>query len=108
MAHFVIPVIDLDNTKTEVENLETIIDYKKKYSIPDHVLSVKSLSDFQKHPELNIATPTTDPLKVMFNDVKEIIEPHNKGKNQREDQGEKKTTHVPEHALFNKDLFLIK
>jgi len=33
LAHFVIPVIDLDNTKTEVENLETIREYKKKNNI---------------------------------------------------------------------------
>jgi hypothetical protein len=50
LAHFVIPMIDLDNTKAEVENLEKISGYKKKYNIPDHVLSVKALSDFQKHP----------------------------------------------------------
>ena len=78
LAHFVIPTIDLDNTKAEVENLEKISDYKKKYNIPDHVLSVKALSDFQKHPELNVANPTTHPHKPMFNDIIEII-PQNEG-----------------------------
>ena len=107
LAHFVIPTIDLDNTKAEVENLEKISDYKKKYNIPDHVLSVKALSDFQKHPELNIANPTTRPPKVMFNDILEIV-PQYEGENQRENQGEKTTTHVPEHAVFNKDLWLDK
>ncbi len=46
LAHFVIPVIDLDQTRTEVKNLEKIKHYKAKYEIPDHVLSVKVLSDF--------------------------------------------------------------
>ncbi len=108
LAHFVIPMIDLDNTKAEVENLEKISDYKKKYNIPDHVLSVKALSDLQKHPELNVANPPTNPPKVIFKDIVDIIEPQKKGENQRENQGEKTTTHVPEHAVFNKDLWLDK
>jgi hypothetical protein len=108
LAHFVIPVIDLDNTRTEIENLEKITNYKKEYNIPDHVLSIKALSDFQKHPELNIATPTTRPPKTMFNDDMQIFEPTNQGEDQRENQGEKTTTHVPEHALFNMDLWLDK
>jgi hypothetical protein len=108
LAHFVIPTIDLDNTKMEVDNLEKISEYKKKYNIPDHVLCVKALSDFQKHPELNIANPTTHPPKVMFKDIVEIIEPQKQGENQRENQGGKTTTHVPEHAGFNNDLWLDK
>ena len=107
LAHFVIPTIDLDNTKMDVENLEKISEYKKKFNIPDHVLSVKALSDFQKHPELNAAIPTTRPPKVMFKDIVDII-PENQGENQRENQGEKTTTHVPEHTVFNKDLWLDK
>jgi hypothetical protein len=44
----------------------------------------------------------------MFKDIVDIIEPQKKGENQRESQGEKTTTHVPEHAVFNKDLWLDK
>ena len=43
----------------------------------------------------------------MFNDIVDII-PQNEGENQREIQGEKTTTHVPEHAVFNKNLWLDK
>ena len=107
LAHFVIPTIDLDNTKMDVNNLEKISEYKKKYNIPDHVLSVKALSDFQKHPELNAAIPTTRPPKVMFKDIVDII-PENQGENQRENQGENTSTHVPEHTVFDKDLWLDK
>jgi len=66
LAHFQVPVVDLDEMKTQAENLERIQEYKKKLEIPDHVLSIKCLSDFQKHPELNTATPTTHPPHEML------------------------------------------
>jgi hypothetical protein len=66
LAHFLVPVIDIDDVKTQTENLERIKEYKTKFDIPDHVLSIKCLSDYQKHPELNTATPTTHPPERML------------------------------------------
>jgi hypothetical protein len=96
LANFAIPVIDLETVKNQVENLQTIKEYKEAQGIPDHVLSVKCLSDHKKHPELNEATPTTRPPK-------EMIIAH-----QHENQGEKTKPHVPEHVVLNKDLLLDK
>jgi hypothetical protein len=46
---------------------KTIKDYKDKFKIPDHVLSVKCLSDFNRHPEMNEALPrTAPPAKMEF------------------------------------------
>ena len=59
LATFGLPKIDLETTRTAQENLETINEYKKKYSIPDHVLSVKCLSDFRRNAELNEPLPNT-------------------------------------------------
>jgi hypothetical protein len=50
---FSVPVLDLDEIKTANDNLETIREYKDRMKIPDHVLSIKSLFDYRKHPELN-------------------------------------------------------
>jgi hypothetical protein len=69
LAHFLVPVIDLDVIKTQAENLERIQEYKKKLEIPNHVLSVKCLSDHQKHPEFNTATPTNHPPQQMLQQV---------------------------------------
>jgi hypothetical protein len=123
LAHFVIPVINLDQTRTEEENLEEIKNYKDKYGIPDHVLSVKALSDFKKHPELNTATPTTHPPNKMLEDLGRATDKweaaiamqpeanpilwHNRS-NQQENQGEITKPHVPDHAVLDKDLWLDK
>jgi hypothetical protein len=40
LAHFLVPVIDLDGITTQAENLERIQEYKNKLEIPDHVLSI--------------------------------------------------------------------
>jgi hypothetical protein len=65
LATFGLPKINLETTRTTQENLETIKDYKKKYSIPDHVLSVKCLSDFRRNAELNEPLPNTEPTNQM-------------------------------------------
>jgi hypothetical protein len=59
--------IDLDNVKVkgEVEGLNKIGDFKKRYNIPDHVLSVKFLDDYNRNPELNEANPTNPPRKII-------------------------------------------
>ena len=67
LEHFAVPKVDLENEKTKGENLQTIKDYKEKYKIPDHVLSVKCLSDFNRHPEINEALPRTAPPEKMEN-----------------------------------------
>jgi hypothetical protein len=41
-----------------------ISDYKDTFNIPDHVLSVKSLDDYKRNPELNKATPTDPPRQI--------------------------------------------
>jgi hypothetical protein len=79
LENFAVPKIDLDKIKGKEENLQTIADYKEKFQIPDHVLSVKCLSDFSRHPELNEAMPRTEPPEKM----KSYFEP------QHSDQGEK-------------------
>ena len=98
LDNFVVPTINLDAVKTAEENLETILEYKERMQIPDHVLSIKSLSDYRKHPELNDETPPTLPSPAMMKNVRD----------QRTDQGEKSTMHVPEHQLWNKDMWLDK
>ncbi len=65
--------------RSKEENLQTIQDYKEKFEIPDHVLSVKCLSDFTRHPERNEAMPRTEPPEIMSN----LFEP------QHSDRGEK-------------------
>ncbi len=55
----------MDKVRTKEENLQTILDYKEKFQIPDHVLSVKCLSDFNRHPEFNDAMPRTAPPEIM-------------------------------------------
>ncbi len=45
--------------------MQTIKEYKEKYKIPDHVFSVKCLSDFNRHPEMNEALPRTEPPAKM-------------------------------------------
>ena len=94
LVHFAIPVIDIDQVKTQTENLKKIEDYKKACQIPDHVLSVKCLSDFTKHPELNVHTDASHPPSIMFQE------------NQHEPQGEETKRHIPEHASLDKDLLL--
>ena len=96
LANFAIPTIDIETVKTQVENLQTIKQYKEAQGIPDHVLSVKCLSDHKKHPELNEPTPTTRPPIKM-------IQAH-----QHENQGEETKPHVPEHVVLEKDLLLDK
>jgi hypothetical protein len=91
---FSVPVLDLDEIKTANDNLETIREYKDRMKIPDHVLSIKSLSDYRKHPELNEPTPPTRPSPAM---MKQLTD-------QPIDQGENTTIHVPEHEMWNKDL----
>ncbi len=91
---FSVPVLDLDEIKTANDNLETIREYKDRMKIPDHVLSIKSLSDYRKHPELNEPTPPTLPSPAM---MKQLTD-------QPIDQGENTIIHVPEHEMWNKDL----
>jgi hypothetical protein len=57
--------MDLDSVKGEVEGLNKIGDFKKLYSIPDHVLSVKFLNDYKRNPEFNEAGPTNPPRKMI-------------------------------------------
>jgi hypothetical protein len=65
LEHFAVPKVDLEGEKTKGENLQTIKEYKEKFKIPDHVLSVKCLSDFNRHPEINEALPRTAPPEKM-------------------------------------------
>ncbi len=65
LESFAVPKMGLEKIKTKKENLQTIQDYKEKFQIPDHVLSVKCLSDFNRHPELNEAMPKTEPPEKM-------------------------------------------
>jgi hypothetical protein len=51
--------------RAKEENLQAIQEYKERYEIPGHVLSVKCLSDFARHPELNEAMPRTEPPEKM-------------------------------------------
>jgi hypothetical protein len=67
LENFAVPKVDLDRVRTKEENLQTIQEYKEKFQIPDHVLSVKCLSDFNRHPELNDAMPITEPPEKMRN-----------------------------------------
>jgi hypothetical protein len=94
LDNFTVPVINLEDIKTETENLETIKEYKERMKIPDHVLSIRSLSDYKKHPELNEPTPTTRPSPAMMKQLDNLTP----------DPGEKTTIHVPEHEMWNKDL----
>ncbi len=55
---------DLESLKSVSEGLEVIANYKETFNIPDHVLSVKSLDDYQRNPELNEATPTDPPRQI--------------------------------------------
>ncbi len=57
--------IDLDNVKGEMEGLNKIGDFKRLFNIPDHVLSVKFLDDCKRNPELNEASPTNPPRKII-------------------------------------------
>ncbi len=59
------PKVDLEGEKTKGENLKTIKECKDKFKILDHVLSVKCLSDFNRHPETNEALPRTAPPTKM-------------------------------------------
>ena len=61
------PKMDIDKEKTKAENLAMIKEYKEKFEIPDHVLSVKCLSDFSRNPEMNEALPRTAPPAKMAN-----------------------------------------
>ena len=67
LENFAVPKVDLEGEKTKGENLQTIKEYKEKFKIPDHVLSVKCLSDFNRHPEMNEALPRTEPPEKMGN-----------------------------------------
>jgi hypothetical protein len=49
LKKFAVPVLKLDELKTKKENLESIREYKERLQIPDHVLSIKSLSDYRTH-----------------------------------------------------------
>jgi hypothetical protein len=66
LSNFEIPVLDLNAIKTETQNLESIKEYKDRMQIPDHVLSIKSLSDYRRNPELNESTPPTHPPREMM------------------------------------------
>jgi hypothetical protein len=81
LESFAVPKVDLDKTRTKEENLQSIQEYKDKLNIlPDHVLSVKCLlSDFGRHPEMNVAMPRTEPPEKM----RKIFGP------QHSDRGEK-------------------
>ena len=79
LENFAVPKIDLDKIRAKEENLQAIAEYKEQFQIPDHVLSVKCLSDFCRHPELNEAMPRTEPPEKMMS----YFEP------QHSDQGEK-------------------
>jgi hypothetical protein len=48
-----------------VEGLNKIGEFKKLFNIPDHVLSVKFLDDYKRNPELNEASPTNPPRKII-------------------------------------------
>jgi hypothetical protein len=96
LASFAIPTIDLDEEKTAMENLERISEYKEKLKIPDHVLSIKSLSDHNRHPELNESMPPTHPPQSMHLNYQPTA------------PGEKTQVYVPEHEIWNKDLLLDK
>jgi len=98
LDNFAVPVVNLEEVKSEQENLEAIREYKERMKIPDHVLSIRSLSDYRKHPEINEPTPPTQPSPAMMKNVQD----------QRTDQGEKSTMYVPEHQLWNKDMWLDK
>ncbi len=65
LESFAVPRIELDKIRAKEENLQTIAEYKDKFQIPDHVLSVKCLSDFCRYPELNEAMPRTEPPEKM-------------------------------------------
>jgi hypothetical protein len=65
LENFAVPKVDLAGEKSKQENLQTIKEYKDKFKIPDHVLSVKCLSDFRRHPEMNEALPRTAPPEKM-------------------------------------------
>jgi hypothetical protein len=86
--------MDIDKEKTKAENLEMIKEYKEKFKIPDHVLSVKCLSDFSRNPEMNEALPRTAPPAKMAN----FFDP------QHSNQGEK--TFVPDLDYSNIDAML--
>jgi hypothetical protein len=90
---FETPVINIDAVKTQTENLQTIKDYKKLMQIPDHVLSVKGLSDYARHPELNEPTPDTRPPPEM---LQHLTPP--------QDSGGETMPHVPEHKTWSKNL----
>jgi hypothetical protein len=45
--------------------LNKIGEFKKLYTIPDHVLSVKFLDDYRRNPEFNEASPTDPPRKMI-------------------------------------------
>jgi hypothetical protein len=94
LQHFSVPAINLEDVKTENENLESIREYKERMKIPDHVLSIKSLSDYRKHPEINEPTPPTQPSPAMMQQLNDLPV----------DPGEKTSIHVPEHEMWNKDL----
>jgi hypothetical protein len=79
LEHFAVPKINLESVKAKEENLQEIQDYKEKFQIPDHILSVKCLSDFNRHPELNEAMPRTEPPEKMAR----FVDP------QQSNQGEK-------------------
>jgi hypothetical protein len=87
---FETPEIRIDEVKTQTENLQKISDYKKLMNIPDHVLSVKGLSDYKRHPELNEPTPDTRPPPDIPNPPS--------------DSGGETMPHVPEHKAWNKNL----
>jgi hypothetical protein len=67
LENFAVPKVDIDRERSKAENLEMIKEYKEKYNIPDHVLSVKCLSDFSRNPEMNEALPRTAPPAKMGN-----------------------------------------
>jgi hypothetical protein len=98
LKNFDVPVLNLDELKTETENLESIREYKERLQIPDHVLSIKSLSDYRKHPELNEETPPTHPSPEMMKALSY----------QTPDSGENTVVHVPEHEAWNRNLVLDK
>ena len=77
---------DLESLKNESEGLEVISNYKEAFNIPDHVLSVKSLDDYRRNPELNEATSTDPPRQIT-----EAFSPH------PADQGE----YLADHASLD-------
>jgi hypothetical protein len=102
LAHFTVSMIDLQNVKNYAENLTKIKDYKKICQIPDHVLSIKCLSDFQNTQSLmRLHQPPTHPKKCLKKQP--FISRTVRGR-----IATKPYVPVPDHVGFDRDLMLDK